>query len=91
MTGMKIDEEFVPDRRIEVETDDEENEAERDCNDTDDDETGSDECGQLPPSSHSHNCNNDPWPQTYRSFLVFMSYNYLCIQKLKTNETYMLV
>ncbi|KAK1437118.1 hypothetical protein QVD17_02903 [Tagetes erecta] len=67
MTGMKIDEEFVPDRRIEVETDDEQNEAERDCDDTDDDdETGSDECGQLPPSSHSHNCNNDPWPQTYR-------------------------
>ncbi|KAM0059800.1 putative amino acid transporter, transmembrane domain-containing protein [Helianthus debilis subsp. tardiflorus] len=63
MTGMKIDEEFVPDRRMEVETDDEDNEAERDCDDDDnDEETGSDCESELPPSvNHFHN-----WPQTYR-------------------------
>ncbi|KVH94835.1 hypothetical protein Ccrd_003095 [Cynara cardunculus var. scolymus] len=72
MTGMKIDEEFVPDRRIEVETDDEENEAEIDCDD-DDDETGS-ECG-VPYATAQRNSsiitdsqsqNHEPWPQTYR-------------------------
>ncbi|KAL8258618.1 hypothetical protein R6Q59_026571 [Mikania micrantha] len=63
MTGMKIDEEFVPDRHIEVETDDEENEAELDCNDEDDDDES--DC-ELPPSSHSYKCPDDIWPQTYR-------------------------
>ncbi|MFS8013853.1 putative amino acid transporter, transmembrane domain-containing protein [Helianthus anomalus] len=60
---MKIDEEFVPDRRMEVETDDEDNEAERDCDDDDEEEeTGSDCESELPPSvNHFHN-----WPQTYR-------------------------
>ncbi|KAJ9545462.1 hypothetical protein OSB04_025169 [Centaurea solstitialis] len=75
MTGMKIDEEFVPDRRIEVETDDEENEAEIDCdgedNDDDDDETGS-ECGGVTTANSQRNYtilqsqNHEPWPQTYR-------------------------
>ncbi|KAL7585263.1 hypothetical protein Lser_V15G42692 [Lactuca serriola] len=75
MTGMKIDEEFVPDRRIEVETDDEENEAEIHCDgeDNDDDETGSDSeliyaetnSGFIT-ASQSQNCSIDPWPQTYR-------------------------
>lgn len=78
---MKIDEEFVPDRRIEVETDDEENEAQIHCNDDDDDnddETGSD-C-ELPTSAHKNSgfitatesentctINDTSWPQTYRS------------------------
>ncbi|KAI3507411.1 hypothetical protein L1887_22396 [Cichorium endivia] len=75
MTGMKIDEEFVPDRRIEVETDDEENEAEIHCDavDNEDDETGSDSeliSAQENPSFitalQSQNCAIEPWPQTYR-------------------------
>lgn len=84
MMGMKMDEEFVPDRRMEVETDDEDNEAETDCpEDDEDDETGSD-C-ELPPSSHSHiNYTNDPWPQTYRyiwpPFILSYIY-YLCACK----------
>ncbi|KAM0053774.1 putative amino acid transporter, transmembrane domain-containing protein [Helianthus debilis subsp. tardiflorus] len=61
--GMKIDEEFVSDGCMEVETDDENNEAERDCDDDDDEEEiGSDCESELPPSvNHFHN-----WPQTCR-------------------------
>ncbi|KAI3473892.1 hypothetical protein Pfo_028073 [Paulownia fortunei] len=63
----QLEEEFGPDRAIEIETDDEENEAERVCHDHEDD-TESDVTG---PSRHPSNdsLDHDPspfWPQSYR-------------------------
>ncbi|KAI3515457.1 hypothetical protein L1887_14353 [Cichorium endivia] len=66
--------EFVPDRRNEVETDDEENESEIHCDamDNEDDEIGSDselisaqENPSFITSLQSQNCAIEPWPQTY--------------------------
>lgn len=68
---MKMDEEFGPDRGIEVETDDEENEAERDCENGDNDT----ESDSTPPPSRNPSStlvagevdpNSPSWPLSYR-------------------------
>ncbi|XP_052175348.1 amino acid transporter AVT1E-like [Diospyros lotus] len=63
---MKVDEDFVMDRRIDFETDDEENLAERVCDaDGSDDDTDSD---TMVPSRTASNVGGDnpTWPQSYR-------------------------
>ncbi|CAI9783267.1 unnamed protein product [Fraxinus pennsylvanica] len=66
---MKLEEDIWPDRRIEIETDDEENEAEIACQNGEDD-TGSDV--ESPSRDHSNPCIDCPspsWPQSYRKSL----------------------
>ncbi|KAL9153133.1 hypothetical protein ABFS82_10G029900 [Erythranthe guttata] len=64
----QLEEELGRDRAIEIETDDEENEAERVCHDLDNYDTESNITG--PSRAHSDDClNPDPanfWPQSYR-------------------------
>ncbi|KAF5953746.1 hypothetical protein HYC85_006602 [Camellia sinensis] len=62
---MNKDEDFGPDRRIEFETDDEENQAERDCENNDDDDTDSDGIVPSPTPSNS-NILETLWPQSFR-------------------------
>uniref|UniRef100_A0A5B7B409 Putative vacuolar amino acid transporter 1-like n=1 Tax=Davidia involucrata TaxID=16924 RepID=A0A5B7B409_DAVIN len=70
--GMKQDEDFEGDRRIDFETDDEENQAERDCEDGDD--TDSDRT--VPSRDASNSCidlNNVSWPQSYRQSMDMLT------------------
>ncbi|CAK9179451.1 unnamed protein product [Ilex paraguariensis] len=62
---MKVDEEFESDRVIEVETDDEENQAERICENGDDSESDF-TCPSRHLSSDCIDCNSPSWPQSYR-------------------------
>lgn len=66
----QLEEEFGPDRAIEIETDDEENEAERVCHDHENDNE-SDITG-LSRVPSNDNLDPDPspcWPQSYRYIL----------------------
>ncbi|KAK4480969.1 hypothetical protein RD792_011831 [Penstemon davidsonii] len=64
----QLEEEFGPDRVIEIGTDDEDNEAERVCHNHDEeDDTESDASVPLNSNSLSRNhIDSDPWPQSYR-------------------------
>ncbi|KAL7248361.1 hypothetical protein ACSBR2_003139 [Camellia fascicularis] len=64
---MNKDEDFGPDRRIEFETDDEENQAERDCENNDDDDDDTDSDGIVPsPTPSNSNIIETLWPQSFR-------------------------
>ncbi|CAA0830518.1 Transmembrane amino acid transporter family protein [Striga hermonthica] len=71
----QLEEEFGPDRAIEIETDDEENEAERVCVDSGD-ETESDVTGR--PAQHSPDgqdySSSTFWPQSYRRSMDMYMY-----------------
>ncbi|KAL6987646.1 hypothetical protein U1Q18_013393 [Sarracenia purpurea var. burkii] len=64
---MKVDDDFGPDRGIEFETDDEENQAETLCDD-DDDDSESGDTFTVPSRSGStyNNIDTPTWPQSYR-------------------------
>ncbi|KAL2502837.1 Transmembrane amino acid transporter family protein [Forsythia ovata] len=66
---MKLEEDFGPDRRIEIETDDEENEAERACQNDEDDTESDVESSSRDHSNSCIDCHSPSWPQTYRQSL----------------------
>lgn len=68
---MKGDEDLRPDRGMDFETDDEENQAERVCEDDDDYESESDVTAPSRSASMHQNIDNPTWPQSYR-------YMYIC-------------
>lgn len=75
---MKMEEEYRPDRLIEIDTDDEENLAERFSNHDDDDEEEVEDnyesdFNASPPSMNSSissmGSHSSVWPQSYRSYI----------------------
>ncbi|KAG9152305.1 hypothetical protein Leryth_025633 [Lithospermum erythrorhizon] len=69
--SMKMDEEFEGDRILEIETDDEENEAERDCDD--DTESDMNDNSSRRPSFDNIVQNSPSWPQSYRKSMDMYS------------------
>ncbi|XP_058215191.1 amino acid transporter AVT1E-like [Rhododendron vialii] len=63
---MKGDEDLGPDRGMDFETDDEENQAERVCEDDGDYESESDVTAPSRSASMHQNIDNPTWPQSYR-------------------------
>lgn len=78
---MKLDEDLGPDRQDEFQTDDEENQAERNCDyDDDDDVSQSDDLspGSRNSSDNYVDVNTPSWPQSYRFLLPFSPISMAC-------------
>lgn len=79
--GMRLDEEFGADRVLQIETDDEENEAD-DYKIEDDDDSGSDSTLHSPVHEPSHSQigphDSPTWPQSYRYFLILLPLLFSC-------------
>lgn len=63
---MKLEEDIGPDRRIEIETDDEENEAEIACQNEEGDTESDVESPSRDNSNACIDCHSPSWPQSYR-------------------------
>ncbi|KAK3034267.1 hypothetical protein RJ639_032202 [Escallonia herrerae] len=74
MAGMKMDEDYgVADRRIEVETDDEENQAERVCDSDDYDTESNSTVPSRNPSSTCVDSHSPSWPQSFRQSMDMLT------------------
>lgn len=71
----QLEEEFGPDRAIEFETDDEDDEAERVCYDNEEDDNESDITGLSRVPSHDFiDADSGPrWPQSYRFIIALLN------------------
>ncbi|KAK9290734.1 hypothetical protein L1049_008910 [Liquidambar formosana] len=72
MSGMKLEDDLGLDRCIEFETDDEEDLAERDCENEDDSESDF-SAPSRNPSINQMDCNIPSWPQSYRKSMDMYS------------------
>ncbi|KAI8556664.1 hypothetical protein RHMOL_Rhmol05G0271500 [Rhododendron molle] len=88
---MKGDEDLGPDRGMDFETDDEENQAERVCEDSDDDDYESESDVTAPSRSASmhQNIDNPTWPQSYSNQCTMWNrtpFNTICTQTRRVVE-----